>query len=572
MRTIAGVIRTVLLLAVALCVVSHTLASSNASGLIEGGDLHVSGNSTTLVLAPQDAVAEPSTVAPVPMQKNSPLKKNVMWNMVRMFALPVLIFMCFVALAIVCDDYLAPSLETFVDKVGMPHDVASATFLAFGSSAPEISINCVATIHGKVSLSLSAVLGSGIIAYTVIPAACVLVSKGQVLRLEAVPLIRDMVFYAASLSVFVVFTFEGSFTKERNISMLLLFVGYLVVMVVLGKIYHGKDSLSNKVTGATVEEQLPLTGETSEIDSQWESKEPFDRTRLLVRWKTDSDIPRHHIDEGYGTRNPFDDELSEAEARQELEEVENKLDQALRWISTPLRLLFHVTIPPLCWSPPDDDDDDDEADIGPSASVISANDEVKQKLSRVYPLTMLMSLVYVALFSELVLIFTTDFAELVGLSHTIAGLTIVALGAQVPDLFASMSVAKQGEGPSSIANAVGSQIINILVGIGGPFLVYNWQTGSAVDVMSSGASDGAGLAMTGVMMLFLVVVFSMLCFRHMSCGKGDHHQHNHSSHNHSHHHHHHTKPALTSLDAVILAVLYVVMIVVLVCSETIVRV
>ena len=55
-----------------------------------------------------------------------------------------LILVIFVALAIVCDDYLCLSLERICHKYKVPDDVAGASLLALGSSAPEIAINAMA--------------------------------------------------------------------------------------------------------------------------------------------------------------------------------------------------------------------------------------------------------------------------------------------------------------------------------------------------------------------------------------------------------------------------------------------
>ena len=50
-----------------------------------------------------------------------------------MFALYV-----FIGVAIVCDDFFAPSLEAISEALNLSGDVAGATFLAAGSSAPEL--------------------------------------------------------------------------------------------------------------------------------------------------------------------------------------------------------------------------------------------------------------------------------------------------------------------------------------------------------------------------------------------------------------------------------------------------
>ena len=42
------------------------------------------------------------------------------------------------AIAIICDDFFVPSLEAISEKLDLSEDVAGATFMAAGSSAPEL--------------------------------------------------------------------------------------------------------------------------------------------------------------------------------------------------------------------------------------------------------------------------------------------------------------------------------------------------------------------------------------------------------------------------------------------------
>ena len=41
-------------------------------------------------------------------------------------------------LAIICDDHFVPSLEVICERLELSEDVAGATFMAAGSSAPEL--------------------------------------------------------------------------------------------------------------------------------------------------------------------------------------------------------------------------------------------------------------------------------------------------------------------------------------------------------------------------------------------------------------------------------------------------
>lgn len=129
----------------------------------------------------------------------------------------VLVFgYCFVGLAIVCDDYLVQSLETLCARWNVREDVAGASFVAFGSAAPEIIINSITTIKSAGSdtgagadLGVSAIIGSGMIAFLLIPGCCGVFSS-KVLPLKRRPLLRDSLTYLAALIILCVFMSNGT--------------------------------------------------------------------------------------------------------------------------------------------------------------------------------------------------------------------------------------------------------------------------------------------------------------------------------------------------------------------------
>ena len=129
----------------------------------------------------------------------------------------VLIFAySFVGLAIVCDDYLVQSLETLCARWNIREDVAGASFVAFGSAAPEIIINSITTIKSAGSdtgagadLGVSAIIGSGMIAFLLIPGCCGVFSS-KVLPLKRRPLLRDSLTYLAALIILCVFMSNGT--------------------------------------------------------------------------------------------------------------------------------------------------------------------------------------------------------------------------------------------------------------------------------------------------------------------------------------------------------------------------
>merc|ERR1719486_484810 len=53
----------------------------------------------------------------------------------------------------------------------------------------------------------------------------------------------------------------------------------------------------------------------------------------------------------------------------------------------------------------------------------------------------------------------------------IMGLIFLAAGTSVPDALGSIAVAKQGEGDMAVANAFGSNVFDILLGLGVPWFI-----------------------------------------------------------------------------------------------------
>ena len=110
-------------------------------------------------------------------------------------------FFVFLGLAIICDDFLCPPIDVLCSRFSIPDDIAGATLLAFGSSAPEIFMNISATASGKVDLSLPAILGSAIIAFGFIPAICSFSVKNP-MSLSTWAVVRDAGMFLVCLGLF----------------------------------------------------------------------------------------------------------------------------------------------------------------------------------------------------------------------------------------------------------------------------------------------------------------------------------------------------------------------------------
>lgn len=61
--------------------------------------------------------------------------------------------------------------------------------------------------------------------------------------------------------------------------------------------------------------------------------------------------------------------------------------------------------------------------------------------------------------------------DVLHINPTIIALTVLAAGTSIPDLLSSMIVAKRGRGDMAVSNAVGSNIFDILFGLGVPWII-----------------------------------------------------------------------------------------------------
>ena len=97
--------------------------------------------------------------------------------------------------------------------------------------------------------------------------------------------------------------------------------------------------------------------------------------------------------------------------------------------------------------------------------------EEGSETEHMYPVTLVVAFTWLALFSTVLSAVITRWGMLLELPGTIMGMFIVAVGAQIPDTVQAIAVAKRGFGSMAVASAVGSQVMNILIGLGVPWLL-----------------------------------------------------------------------------------------------------
>lgn len=99
--------------------------------------------------------------------------------------------------------------------------------------------------------------------------------------------------------------------------------------------------------------------------------------------------------------------------------------------------------------------------------------EVEEKQQPIWKLLLgiVVGLVLIIFGSDVSVDGATELARIFGMSERFIGLTIVALGTSLPELFTSVSAARKGKADIAIGNIVGSNIFNILFVVGTTALI-----------------------------------------------------------------------------------------------------
>lgn len=124
--------------------------------------------------------------------------------------------------------------------------------------------------------------------------------------------------------------------------------------------------------------------------------------------------------------------------------------------------------------------------------------------SKTYAITFTLSILFIGFLSHLLVDSSIHLGEALDISPTILGLTVLAAGTSIPDLLSSVIVARKGKGDMAVSNAVGSNIFDILFGLGVPWLLYLLISGNEFYTV-----ENENL-MASVILLFATVVTLLL--------------------------------------------------------------
>ncbi|MEZ4517020.1 MAG: hypothetical protein R3C44_09355 [Chloroflexota bacterium] len=104
-------------------------------------------------------------------------------------------------------------------------------------------------------------------------------------------------------------------------------------------------------------------------------------------------------------------------------------------------------------------------------------------------------------------------AGAIGVPSILVALTILAAGSSAPDMIASALVAREGRGDMAISNAIGSNIFDITIGLGLPWLIVLLLRPGVVEIGNTGLWESALILLGTVVILLIFMTTGRLLSR-----------------------------------------------------------
>jgi len=101
---------------------------------------------------------------------------------------------------------------------------------------------------------------------------------------------------------------------------------------------------------------------------------------------------------------------------------------------------------------------------------------------------------------------------IIGIPAPIMGVTVLAAGTSIPDALGSIIAAKSRQGDMAVANAIGSNVFDILIGLGLPYGIYGVTDDAAKKYNPAGYVVALDGIIAQMVILFLTVIATFVLF------------------------------------------------------------
>ncbi|XP_070848768.1 sodium/potassium/calcium exchanger 2-like isoform X4 [Chaetodon trifascialis] len=451
----------------------------------------------------------------------------------------------FIALAIVCDEFFVPALTVITEKLTISDDVAGATFMAAGGSAPELFTSIIGVFISHSNVGIGTIVGSAVFNILFVIGMCAIFSK-EILNLTWWPLFRDVSFYILDLILLIIFFLDNIISVWESVTLLSGYAAYVIFMKFNGKVEGFVKDCMNK--NQVVEVEVQPKDEKASPGAPEDDGKLSARPRLQRGGSSASlhnSLMRNSIFQlMIHTLDPLSEEFADSGKFREKASILHKIakkkcqvedsEKANGVASRSDKNLPNSSSVEVEVTPPmngtagqegetaeDEEEEDQPLSLSWPESArkrftyllimpivlplwLTLPDVRKPSSKKFFPVTFLGAICWIACFSYLMVWWAHQVGETIGITEEIMGLTILAAGTSIPDLITSVIVARKGLGDMAVSSSVGSNIFDITVGLPFPWLMWSLFRGlQPVQVSSNGL-------FCAIVLLFLMLLFVII--------------------------------------------------------------
>uniref|UniRef100_A0AAV2KQ39 Sodium/calcium exchanger membrane region domain-containing protein n=1 Tax=Knipowitschia caucasica TaxID=637954 RepID=A0AAV2KQ39_KNICA len=182
----------------------------------------------------------------------------------------------FIALAIVCDEFFVPALTVITEKLAISDDVAGATFMAAGGSAPELFTSIIGVFISHSNVGIGTIVGSAVFNILFVIGMCAIFSK-EILNLTWWPLFRDVSFYILDLIMLIIFFLDNIIAVWESVILLSAYAAYVIFMKCNGSVEKFVKNCMNRNQVVEVEVQPKQSPVAPEDDTKLSARPRLQR-------------------------------------------------------------------------------------------------------------------------------------------------------------------------------------------------------------------------------------------------------------------------------------------------------
>ncbi|XP_054712833.1 sodium/potassium/calcium exchanger 4-like [Uloborus diversus] len=400
-------------------------------------------------------------------------------------------YLCLV-LAIICDQFFVPTLEIIAEALNVPVDVAGATFMAIGTSSPELYSAVIGSFVTKGDIGIGTIVGSAVFNILGVTSVTGLLLWKQESPVDWFPISRDCLVYIFSVTTLICIIQDNVVTGLESVLLLVMFAVYIAVMYFNSSIREwGEGTMddlhrwwkkSRRARATSFRHRRPsLSLKASRIGDP-----RLFLTSPLAMQDTSVDDDDSDLKDTAGDDNQSDITTSSEES---------DLDDDLSPWTIPQDSGFQFTLWVITW---------------PALVIITSTIPSCRKPNQGnFVITFICSVIWIGVISYLCSWMVTIISHTFGLPDSVAGITILAAGISVPEIIASVIVVKNGMANMAICNLIGSNIFDILFCLGVPWFIktFFFSPTSTVIINSSALTYTTATLLSTVILLF--VTFSV---------------------------------------------------------------